>query len=503
MKTQIIQLESHDDVISIRDKMGWSQTSRILLVWPEKGKILNRRLDLVVLVRHSRSLGSQLALVTDDPEVKYNAQDLGIPVFKGTRQAQVTHWRTPYHLRSRNLRQNPPPDWEALKEKKLPEKNSWADNRIVYWLAFSSSIVALLALAAFILPGASIDLVPKTQVQEISLPVKASEEFTSVNLSGSLPAHWTTILVEGRSTITSTGTVNVPISPAAGNVRFTNLTEGAVSVPIGTLISTLDTEPIWFTTIKEGKVPAGIGKTASLPIQAVQPGTSGNLAAGKIQAISGPLGLQLSVTNLAPTRNGVDKPAPAPSADDRARIYNQLLASLQKTALQELTDRYQGGAAENGIPIIPSLRLASIIEKSYTPEENTPAEQLQLNLRLEFEALEVPSQALQQLVTPLLDASLPDHYAALPGTLNITALDEPVLDEKNVTHWTLAAQRKIQAIISPDETVQLAKGLPIADARQRLSDHLAISQKPQIVPVPSWWPYTPFLSPRINVNIEK
>jgi len=171
--------------------------------------------------------------------------------------------------------------------------------------------------------------------------------------------------------------------------------------------------------------------------------------------------------------------------------------------LQELTDRYQGGAVENGIPIIPSLRLASVIEKTYTPEENIPAEHLQLNLRLEFEALEVPPQDLRQLATPLLNASLPDHYAALPGTLKITVLHEPVLDEKNVAHWTLAAQRKIQAIISTEETVLMAKGLPIADARQRLSDHLAISQKPQIVPVPSWWPYTPFLSPRITVNIEK
>jgi hypothetical protein len=48
MKTQIIQLESHDDIISIRDKMGWSQTSRILLVWPEKKT--QPALDLVKLL---------------------------------------------------------------------------------------------------------------------------------------------------------------------------------------------------------------------------------------------------------------------------------------------------------------------------------------------------------------------------------------------------------------------------------------------------------------------
>jgi hypothetical protein len=224
------------------------------------------------------------------------------------------------------LRRNPPPDWDALREKSRPNHIPWVFHRIIYWLAFASSIAALLALAVFFLPGAAISLVPQIKVQEISLPVKAGEDITSVNLSGSLPARWTTILVEGRSTITSTGTIKVPVSPATGNVRFTNLTEGAVSVPIGTLISTLGTDPIWFTTVNEGKVPAGIGKTASIPIQAVQPGASGNLAAGKIRAISGPVGLKLSVTNR-PHRNGlITCPLPVLTLP----LYNQLLASLQR-----------------------------------------------------------------------------------------------------------------------------------------------------------------------------
>ena len=73
MKTQIIQLEAHDDIVSTRDKMGWSQTSRIVLVWPNKGKILDRRLDLVLLQRHSMLLGAQLALVTQEEEILFHA----------------------------------------------------------------------------------------------------------------------------------------------------------------------------------------------------------------------------------------------------------------------------------------------------------------------------------------------------------------------------------------------------------------------------------------------
>src|SRR4030067_243371 len=32
MKTQILRLDPHDDVISTRDKMNWGQTGRVLLV---------------------------------------------------------------------------------------------------------------------------------------------------------------------------------------------------------------------------------------------------------------------------------------------------------------------------------------------------------------------------------------------------------------------------------------------------------------------------------------
>ena len=93
VKTQIIQLEAHDDTISVRDKMDWSQTPRALLVWPERGSVLRARLDLILLERYSSSHGSQLALLTQDPEVIFQAGEAGIPVFQSRKTAQLQSWR--------------------------------------------------------------------------------------------------------------------------------------------------------------------------------------------------------------------------------------------------------------------------------------------------------------------------------------------------------------------------------------------------------------------------
>lgn len=63
MKTQVILLDAHDDVTSIRDKMSWAKTPRILLVYPHRSRNLGRLLDLRLIQRHAFILGAQLAIV--------------------------------------------------------------------------------------------------------------------------------------------------------------------------------------------------------------------------------------------------------------------------------------------------------------------------------------------------------------------------------------------------------------------------------------------------------
>src|SRR5512147_270582 len=92
MKTQIVTLESHDDLVSVRDRMSWAKTPRILLVWPKYEKVTLRQVDLKVLQRHALSLGAQLGLVTRARRVRVEAEALHIPVFESAGQAQRVAW---------------------------------------------------------------------------------------------------------------------------------------------------------------------------------------------------------------------------------------------------------------------------------------------------------------------------------------------------------------------------------------------------------------------------
>ena len=100
MKTHVIQLDRHDDVTSVTDKITWSKSNRVLLVWPRRGQVLNRPLDLQLIQRACAGLGADLACVADDNDVLDHAKELGIPVFRSAKVAQRLPWQRQRHKKS-------------------------------------------------------------------------------------------------------------------------------------------------------------------------------------------------------------------------------------------------------------------------------------------------------------------------------------------------------------------------------------------------------------------
>src|ERR1044071_8396498 len=133
MKTQIITLESHDDLISVRDRMSWAKTPRILLVWPKYEKVTLRQVDLKVLQRHALSLGAQLGLVTRTRRVRADAEALRIPVFESTGQAQRLAWPKPRRTRTRLTHRAPRKDLREQREHWSPgvEGATWGAHPLV------------------------------------------------------------------------------------------------------------------------------------------------------------------------------------------------------------------------------------------------------------------------------------------------------------------------------------------------------------------------------------
>jgi len=508
MKTQIIQLEPHDDIYSAKDKMGWGQTARILLVWPTRGRVLNRRLDLIMLKRHSAELGSQLALVVRNPGVRFHAASLGIPLYNNVRKAEKDHWRPerkqrlqlPLTIRRQSgelwRKRRIPMNLEGLRDAAHPPTPVWIIHPITRLIAFTLGVLGVLAIAALLAPSAEIQLTPETREDRITISVAANPEVQTVDISGAVPARWETVIVEGRGSISTSGRIPLPDHTAAGKVAFTNLTDQTIPLPAGTVVSTLDEPPVRFATTLSTIVPPGEEGT-TVPVEAVSPGTGGNVAAKSILAIEGPLGLELTVINLGPTSRGTDRYAPAPDEGDYQELYEQLYETLAETAFEEIGEKLEA----QDLLISEAAEFIGTQEEAYTPAEPSPTDQLQLVLRLEFQALTVSDADLKELGRSALETNLPESFSPEPDSLELVNLSKPSLDEGDfTTRWRMRAQWQINAQIDHTQAIKLAIGLSPAEAADRLTDELPLATPAQISPRPSWWPRLPFLPFRITVS---
>jgi hypothetical protein len=493
MKTQIIQLERHDDIISARDKITWGKSARILLVWPRGERLLTRKFDLILLQRHAANIGGELGLVTHDAEVLANAHELGVPVFSSIAQAQRQRWlrERRYHAIEREAK--PRIDLRALGEEVRATPLRWLGNTWTRAGIFLAGVMAVLVLMAFLLPSAQIRLVPKAINQRVRIAITTGANIQRLDVSGKLPAQLHTVVVEGQDSLATSGTQLVPSNPASGIVVFTNLTDQALEVPIGTVVLAGGDPAMRFATTEDIEIKSGSGQEAAAPATALLPGSAGNLPAGAIQAIEGSLGLSAKVTNPQATTGGQDQSSPAPSTDDRNRLQERLLANLRKTAASEIAASLNPG----DLFLENSLTMDKILADSSDPIQNQPADKLTEKMQVQFSGQAVLGEDLSALADLSLNAGLPKGYHAVKNSLDIQMIGIPTQDAQGNYNIVVQAQRKIDPDISEASVVSAVLGLTPQEAGSRLRQAYALAGAPEIRLTPTWWPWMPFLSFRI------
>ncbi|RPI92448.1 MAG: hypothetical protein EHM40_12975 [Chloroflexi bacterium] len=498
MKTQIITLESHDDLISVRDRLSWAKTPRILLVWPKYEKIMLRQVDLKILQRQALSLGAQLGLVTRARRVREDAEALKIPVFESTGQAQRVAWPNP---RRRKWTYRPPrKDLREQRDQVSAGEAAWRTHPVTRVGAFAIGVFSVLALVALFIPRAQVTLHPQSKIQSVVLPVTASSAVDSVFITGSIPAREQRLIVEGTQSVTVTGGDAVPHSQAQGIVVFRNVTQQAVTVPAGTIVQTADADAVRFVTTSAGKVAAGIGKTLEAPVEALESGLSGNVNEDTIVVLDGELGRSLSVTNPEPLKGGREVPSVQASDADRERAKTQLMKKLEKDARARLAEEINSG----DILFEETFDVAQILSEEYDLPPGAAGTKLTLTMQVEFFALYASASDLTELASLALNASLPSGFRAADGTeaLTVKPATNPIMNEDGSARWTIRTERHIVQQIDNARVTQMIQGLRSARAQTLLEQNLQLGDLPDINLSPSWWPWVPIVPFRISVMTE-
>ncbi len=304
------------------------------------------------------------------------------------------------------------------------------------------------------------------------------------------------MIVEGRDTQAASGTVVVPNTAASGVVRFRNLTDQPITIPAGTIVRTLGEDAVRFETTASGSLRGGVDQSVEVPIVALERGRQGNVSAGEIEAVEGPLGLKLTVDNPATIRGGRDFTTTAPSENDRTDLFEALLNSLRQTATLEIDSLLSTG----DVVLTPVPRLIKVHQQNYDPSDVAPSDELNLTLRVEFQAWVASQEDMLTLSEAILNTRLPEGFTAVADSLALNHLTDPIFRENNRATWRIQAQREILAELEDERTLNITLGLSPSEASERLTQELLLETAPKIRLTPAWWPRLPILPFRIQIN---
>ncbi len=510
MREQIIRLESHDDVITAREKLGWVQATHVLLVFPENPheRILQRRLDLVLLQREATRVQAQLALITRDPNVSESAKELGIAVFPSVEASHRRSWQMAQAEISLT-RSHPPtvldPDLvetaSRLRKTQRQSVSVHLSHRTRVWLGIAGSVLFVLGALLFI-PEATVHLTPAANQVTVTASIIADPNTETINSSqDTIPARIIGVEVEGSTTLDTSGTSEEPTEKARGIALFTNLIPDQITIPSGVVVRTSAAQPVRFVTLADVTLPGEVGSTAEVPIEAIEPGFSGNLPTARINQIEGPLSARLAVANSEPTRGGDVTLVSSVSPGDPARLRALLLQQLQQRAYAEMQTDPAIALNDSEFVPIESLSVVLIDSEIYDGVIGQPTPRLGLDLHVTVQAIAIDERAARQRVYERLAEKVGDGFQIAADSLVFRHAEVIDYDEQRRVTFIMQAAGDVSAAIMDDDVRRIVRGQPTTTAIDRLERDLPLASPPVIDRWPGFWPLLPQILWRIHVVI--
>ncbi len=363
-------------------------------------------------------------------------------------------------------------------------------------------LAAIAALVVVLVPEAVVRVPAPHRLLEAQVTITANPGLLAVEAeAGQIPARALRVEVQATGYTPVTGQREAPSAAANGRVVFTNLTGAALTIPAGTRVRTTSGSSARFATVRAATLPARIGATADAEVLAVDLGPVGNVGAGQINAIDGPLGLQLAVTNPAATLGGALAPRPAVVAADQASIRAQLEAQLVAEAETALQTQLQPGEF---LPpeTITTLR---VVSESYDHAVGEPADALGLTLRLAVEGLAIFEDDARAAGAAALAREVPAGYRQVPDALGFSRSRDTAVREGQA-EFILRVTGEAKAVIETAEVRTIVAGLPPAEAAAALQKRYGLTAEPEITVTPrllfDLWPRLPWVTQRIVVAVD-
>jgi hypothetical protein len=332
----------------------------------------------------------------------------------------------------------------------------------------------IVALTVALYPSASITVVPTAEQLQIELPIVVDPTAKKIDVSaGRLPGRTVSREMSETATAPATGKKSVPDGKAAGEVVLLNRSESALSVPKGTVVLA---GSVKFATQGDVTVApsrrAGAAQTfgmATVKVQAVTGGPSGNVDRNKIDKIDGPLSASITVQNTAALRGGTERQMTYVTEDDRRRLQDRLFQSLSDKVMQQVKKELPAGDKETAVAW--SGQNPAVVDSTFSKAAEEEAQSVSLTLKVRYGATVFANDAYNQIVK--------ERAQAGAGTLRpgLTIVRESVQAEPpavaSVDNGMVRLVGRVRATATPHVDPAALRsalaGRPVAEAREALA----------------------------------
>ncbi len=507
-RPEYIQLEPNDDIAHLRDRLSFIRGRKVLLVWPEHGTALTRRLDIVLVQREARRRNLQLAFVTHDKDVINHARDLGISTFETIGAAEGARWRRmrPKIFTQRHHRPDTEPTHDELIE--VASRVRRSERQLPPLLNVLVRLVVVVVLCV-VVGGTVYAVVPSATVTLI-LPSERIETFETITASpsqgdvdveaGRIPATKLRVEVQTTGTIPTSGASALSDTPAIGVVTFTNQTLSPIVIRAGTQVATTGFDPVIFRTINEVNLRGGVGQRQDAAVEAIpeSAGERSNVPAGAISIVQGELASAVTVTNESATTGGENRQFTTVTQADRERLLTLVRVQLQSSAFEEMRQ----ALGESQVIVIETIRIveerSDWTRYSHNVGDVTPS--LSLDMRAVVEAVMIDDRFTRQVMFARLSARKPAGKILLADTFTYERGAVISVDDDEVV-FEASAQMTVNATIDTTQLAERLAGKPVDEARALIMTSVPITPNtpPTFALSPESLTHLPLLPIRITV----
>lgn len=503
MAIQVVYLDPEDDIVSIRDRLNWVQEPQVALVLPPKSNLLTNYLELAQLRRYADDLRLEVGLVTKDDRVIGHARALGYAIFPSvaaTLKSRRGWWRG--RRRKEHVGQPTridPQDREEVKRRNAP-RPAWRvwGLRYVAVLFYIATLSILFVAVVYAIPGAKLTFYPEVQTIEVKRQIVADPELTGPGGGASVPGRVLSSVQTWRAEVATTGIADVNDSAARGEVVFINLLDQPATVPAGTRVSTSAGERIVFQTLSETVVPGVVGASGTAEVVAVEPGPKGNVSAGLVNRIEGPLAPQLEVRNLAAMEGGGVRMEAAVREADVERLRSQVMQQLQVRALADMESQLTG----REFLAKDSLRVVRVLQETNSAFPGEQADSLEMEIRAELQATAVDEAEAVAIVYQALTDAVAPGTVLVAESLDFRGGQVLGVDNQGRVTFDMVGSGRVAAELDIDSALSEVAGQNSIVALDYLSETLPLRQSPELYVWPDWFGRVPYLPVRIQAEID-